>query len=474
MKSLRLILESTSKILDASNWKRTGPQMGSNPGGVFKDHEGTDWYLKHSKSDDHAKNENLANHIYRHLGVPVPDHQLVTHSGGTKLGTASPMMKIKNFNPHSDEEKGMVQKHFASHAFVANWDTIGLDNDNQAHTPKGMTTMDAGGSLNYRAQGAPKGPAFGNKVSEWDSFRDPSNHQAHNVFGSMKPHDLVNSSHAVANMKNSDIHNLVHTYGPGEDSDKKILTNKLISRKKDIIGKANDIARKHNIKPLKDIDDNNINEDYDEIAAKANLAKVEHEKTDDLHCDLTNHYNFKGLKTHHGEAMKNYSDDSHGVNNYLWKKHAGKTITEYDKNQAFKDSSPKMDHLDEVLHHHKTLDKLQVYSGLKSDPRNHMDENNTLHHPGYLSTSIMPHVAEDFAEPSIKNFQESERHIAVINIPKDHPGTYIGDHSYNPLEREFLLPRGTNLKHTGHVETVEKNHSIYGRTKVHYHHMDVI
>jgi hypothetical protein len=258
MKKLSQILESDnfkSKIFDTSAWKKSGPRMGSNPGGVYTDENNKEWYVKHSKSDDHAKNENLANHIYRRLGVPIPDHQLITHSGGNKLGTASPMLKIKTFNPHSDDDKKQIQKHFAAHAFVANWDTIGTRNDNQAHGPKGMTTMDAGGSLNYRAQGSPKGPAFGNKANEWDSLREPSNFQAHNVFGSMKPHDLINSAKSVANYKDSDIHSDVHMHGPGDINDKNELVNKLKSRKRDIIGKANSLAYQHGIKPIKNIDD---------------------------------------------------------------------------------------------------------------------------------------------------------------------------------------------------------------------------
>lgn len=249
MKNLRDI------IPDASNWKKTGRQMGSNPGGVYKDESGKEFYMKQSKSDDHAKNENLANHLYRHLGVPVPDTKLITHSNG-KLGTASSIMHIKPFDPHNKNHVQEIGKHFAAHAFVANWDAVGLANDNQVLGPKGMTTIDAGGSLNYRAQGSPKGNAFGHKATEWDSLRDTSRpNPATHIFSQMQPHEIVNSAKAVANLKNDTIHDLVHEHGPGSEMDKHEMTQKLINRKQDIIERANDLSKKHKLEPIRNVDD---------------------------------------------------------------------------------------------------------------------------------------------------------------------------------------------------------------------------
>lgn len=255
MKNLRdIIKEDIDNIPDTRTWKKKGPQLGSNPGGTYSDHEGKDWYVKQSKSDHHAKNEMLANKLYGHLGVPTPDHTLVKTSKG--LGTASPIIPIKNHNPYDQKDVSAIQKHLGAHALLANWDTIGLNNDNQAHTPKGMTTMDAGGSLNYRAQGAPKGAAFGNKAGEFDTLRDRNmNPEAANIFGKMKPHDLINTIHPVAALKNSTIHDVVHEHGPGDHEEKTQMVNKLIARKKDLIGKANGIAAKHGLPGVSDIDD---------------------------------------------------------------------------------------------------------------------------------------------------------------------------------------------------------------------------
>lgn len=227
--------------------------MGSNPGGVHQDEAGDHWYVKHSHTDDHAHNEILANRMYEHMGVPTLEPELVRHQKG--LGVATRMTHLDNFNPHEDSDRKDVSKHFGAHAFLSNWDAVGLENDNQARTHKGMTTVDAGGALKYRAQGGPKGGAFGHSVSEWDTLRNPSmNATSAHVFNKMSPKEMVNSSKAVANFRNADIHKLVHAHGPGDFNEKQGLVDKMIARKRDIVGRANQVAKTHGLGPIKDVD----------------------------------------------------------------------------------------------------------------------------------------------------------------------------------------------------------------------------
>jgi len=248
-----IVGQNEREALDTRKWKKVGHAMGSNPGGVHEDEGGNHWYVKHSHTDDHAHNEILANRMYEHMGVPTLEPQLVRHAKG--LGVASPMTHLEDFNPHDEGHRKEVAKHFAAHAFISNWDATGPDNTNQAHTHRGMTTVDAGGALNYRAMGSPKGGAFGHSVSEWDTLRNPSmNRTAAHVFNKMTPKDTVDSSKAVANFRNADIHKLVHEHGPGDFNAKTNLVDKMIARKRDIIGRANGVAKLNGIKPLKDID----------------------------------------------------------------------------------------------------------------------------------------------------------------------------------------------------------------------------
>ena len=255
MLTLREMLsKNETEATDTRNWSKVGHAMGSNPGGVYADESGNHHYVKHSHTYDHAHNEILANKMYQHLGVPTLEPSLIRHSKG--LGVASPMRRLESYNPHDKDHVKEVNKHFASHAFLANWDAAGLVNDNQAKVGGKMTTLDAGGALKFRAQGSPKGNLFGDKVNEWDTLRNPSmNPTSAHAFNQMSPHDMVNSSKAVANFKNSDIHSLVHKHGPGDFNEKTDLVNKMIARKKDVISRANQIAKTHGIKTLNDIDE---------------------------------------------------------------------------------------------------------------------------------------------------------------------------------------------------------------------------
>ena len=243
-----------SDAVDTSKWKRVGRQLGSNPGGTYKDETGKHWYIKQSKSPDHARNENLSNEFAKKLGVPVLDHRLITHNG--KLGTASPIVKLDGFDHKNEKDRQEASKHFGAAAYLANHDHIGLDFDNQSRVNGKLHTLDFGGALKYRAMGTPKGHLFGDKVGEFDTMRNKDiAPQAAKVFGPMKPHEIVDSIRPVARLKNSEIHDLIQKHGPIDPGEKKELGDKMIARKKDLISRANTLASKHGLENVKDIDD---------------------------------------------------------------------------------------------------------------------------------------------------------------------------------------------------------------------------
>lgn len=224
-------------VPDISNFNKVGPQMGSNDGGVYQDPEsGQNWYVKKSPTDDHAKNENLANELYRQMGVPTLDTQLIKHNG--QLGVASPMTDITPMDIKNPQDIQDIRQNFAPHALLSNWDAIGLGYDNQGRVNGQMTTIDSGGSLNYRAQGTPKGDAFGPVATEWNSLRDPKKLQSYSVFGGMSDQELKNSALKVANLPDQTIRETVMQHGPGNYQDKLDMADKLVARKQDIIQKA--------------------------------------------------------------------------------------------------------------------------------------------------------------------------------------------------------------------------------------------
>jgi hypothetical protein len=210
-----------------------------------------------------------------------------------------------------------------------------------------------------------------------------------------------------------------------------------------------------------------------EILEKKKKQEDGLKKTQNLHDHLIKHYSkYVG---EHEEHLKKYTDDSSGVNTKLWKTHAKKKLSDDEKYTADRHSSPKVEWLDSAMHQHKTPDNLTVYSGTNIDPRKAKNKEGIVHHPAYMSTSIMPHIAREFGDLHKGPDGVHEKHMMMIHVPKGSHGAYVGNpkHSYTPEEREFILPRGTNLRHL-ESSSHEENHSIYGKVRYHTHEMEVV
>ena len=209
---------------------KVGPQMGSNPGGVYENKIGGQYYVKFPKSEDHARNEALANRLYGDLGVPVPPVSAAA-IGGKPAVMSAMQHDVKPFDPKDPQQVADVQKHFAAHAWLANWDAIGLSMDNQVkHPMQGMMTIDAGGALKYRAQGDPK-PNFGPTVDEWDSMRQKGT--AGKIFGGMTDKQLAESALPVLKLKEDDIRAAVKNTGMPSS-----MADTLLARQKDLANRV--------------------------------------------------------------------------------------------------------------------------------------------------------------------------------------------------------------------------------------------
>ena len=235
--------------LDLSGMTKFGGKLGSNPGGQYEDASGRKFYAKESQSENHAKNELLATRLYEMAHAPVL-HAMPAMVGG-KLGTASEWVSGKqNIDLSNAEDRRAAQKNFATQAWLANWDAIGMgqhENDwNQARVDGVMHTVDTGGSLLYRAQGGPKGGAFGNTVTEWDSMRHPvpglpDAVMAHKTYGEMSPKRLREFAARVTSIPDHAIRAAVHTHGPGDHAAKEALADKLIARRDDIAKRVEEL-----------------------------------------------------------------------------------------------------------------------------------------------------------------------------------------------------------------------------------------
>lgn len=217
----------------ADGWPQTGPQGGSNPGGRFKDPSGQEWYIKLPASEAHAKNELLAAKLYEAAGIKVPELKLVTMNG--KVGIASKWVDGMSKTKHPDElamADGALSG-FAVDAWLANWDVTGLGLDNLLVGPDGKAVrIDVGGSLMFRAQGSPKGAAFGNEVTELQSLVDPKmNPLSAALFGGMSKAAQEKSAERVMKVSDAQIAELVDQFGPGSAAERAALAQKLIARK---------------------------------------------------------------------------------------------------------------------------------------------------------------------------------------------------------------------------------------------------
>lgn len=224
-----------------AGYTKTTGALGSNPGGSFTAPNGTKYYVKAPKTDDHARNEVLANDLYRVAGVSVPDVDLVhlngEISGKTGLGVRSKIVGGTSLSSNTviPDNMSAARKDLAVHAWLGNWDVVGADNTNLRFDNGGKPiVIDSGGSLLYRAQGKEK-HNFGPTVDELDTLRDPSkNPNAAAVFQYTTGKELRDGAERVKAITPEQIDQMVADAGFSGDKAAK-LSSTLKARRQDVI-----------------------------------------------------------------------------------------------------------------------------------------------------------------------------------------------------------------------------------------------
>jgi ADP-ribose pyrophosphatase YjhB (NUDIX family) len=222
---------------EAHAWKQVGPQNGSNPGGLFEDSQGERWYCKFPQSANLARNEVLAAKLYEAAGVRVPDCKLIVKEG--QVGVASRFIPGLTLNKAALVSGAPgVREGFAADAWLAGWDVCGLVFDNMLLDAGGNAVrVDTGGALLYRAQGAPKGEAFGDKVGEIDTMRSTKNPQASVVFAKVTTADIQAGVARIAKISDATIRDLCAQFGPASVREHTALAHRIISRKLDLLAR---------------------------------------------------------------------------------------------------------------------------------------------------------------------------------------------------------------------------------------------
>lgn len=214
--------------LDTARMQRVGGQLGTNPAGIFQDDSGRSYYVKTLESAAHARNEMIAAKLYQLAGAPTLTY--VTTNAPDQIATEWIELDKKCIAHLSESERKQAQRWFGVHAWTANWDAAGFNGDNQGVVNGTVLTLDVGGALVFRAQGDPKGKAFGTRVDELDVLRsDGGNPHAVKLFAGMTPDDIKQAIRVVVRIPDEQIRQAIIDSGGSH-----ALAEKMIARKADM------------------------------------------------------------------------------------------------------------------------------------------------------------------------------------------------------------------------------------------------
>jgi hypothetical protein len=221
-----------NRFIDTSAMQKIGGQMGTNPGGLYQDATGGRFYVKTLDSPAHVRNEIIAAKLYQLAGAPTLTYVNVKEPN--QIATEFVELEKKRISQLSDEERGQAQHWLGVHAWTANWDAAGFDGDNQGVANGVVMTLDVGGALEFRAQGDPKGKAFGACVGEIDSLRtEADNPHATRLFGDMSAVEINAAIAVVTRIPDAAIRRVV-----AENGGSSALAEKMIARKADMAGRS--------------------------------------------------------------------------------------------------------------------------------------------------------------------------------------------------------------------------------------------
>lgn len=150
----------------------SGPAGGTNGARIALDANDTRWLVKHySGNPDRVATELLANAIYRELDVLVPEAGIGIWQGPNHeewITCTYPMLEGE-IRRWSDPD-ALLAEGFVADALLANWDVVGLEQDNILWTEDGTPIrIDQGGTFMFRAQGIIKD--YGPEVEELERMR---------------------------------------------------------------------------------------------------------------------------------------------------------------------------------------------------------------------------------------------------------------------------------------------------------------
>ncbi len=174
---------------------------GSTGAELHVDKNGKRYVVKQGDSPEHVRSEAVANALYSAAEVPIPRSQLDDSDPSAPRQIAEYVEAIplgKTGGQQRADAIAELRKGFAADALFANWDVVGLAEDNVLVPASGPPLrVDNGGSLEFRAQGKPK--AFTGVVGEIDSLR--TSPQGKPIFGSLTDDEIATQIDGLVNRR---------------------------------------------------------------------------------------------------------------------------------------------------------------------------------------------------------------------------------------------------------------------------------
>lgn len=230
---------SPSSIQSSELVEEPGTQMGSMPGGLAtSSRTGRRYYVKRYENQEQTRNEAVANRLYDAAGVRVPNVSLLRDDDGNVIGVASEIVPGLRSEFAEDASDGLVID-----AWLANWDVVGDSGDNLMSDSEGNSVrIDQGGALTTRAQGAPKGKAFGPKVGEMASIPE-----ANEAMQNASPSSLRAGFDSLRAITDKQIKDIVKANSVGDTAADNRLIATLIKRRKDLLSQEADFVSQGDI-----------------------------------------------------------------------------------------------------------------------------------------------------------------------------------------------------------------------------------
>lgn len=459
------IVESNIEtIIDGSELTKIGDQLGSNPGGLYLDKGGQKWYVKFLPDQVHARNELLANFLYRLAGLNVPELRLTEIDD--KLGLASRWVEGAReihpvnitpevFDKLTDEQKRQLWTGFVVDAWLANWDAV--SSKNIVILPDGnLMRIDYGGSLMYRAMGEQKGESFKNTVDELTTMRSRyTSPEGHIIYGEIPQEMLDEGAARVLSISNLDINEALDAAGIVGKLRQELL-EKLIARQHYIELKFPKVAESSHYKLF-----NGIQTLYTHTSAvkkiKETIEKVKSKYT-----------------TLQKNVMDIYVDNSSELNRYLWLPDEAKKIFDATYPNEAKNFKTMIKALDSAMKKYKFESPIQVWRGVhlenavfinpetnasfKIDLTNYRDAiGSIVRHRGYLTASLMK-------SDTVKSYSLIYR----LDVPEGYNAVFpnVATREFLRTENQVILPRNTLFEITGAIIDPEDYSRIIVSCKV--------